>query len=116
MDNLLTISGVRGYVDEAGTAHLNLEDVSRGLGFITVAASGNEVVRWNTAHRYLCDLGVATSCNDSNYRDKCPEFIPENIFYRLAMKAKNAVAETFQSKVADEILPAIRKHDDPKGD
>ena len=37
-------------------------------------------------------------------------FIPENIFYRLAMKAKNEVAEKFQILVADEILPAIRKH------
>lgn len=37
-------------------------------------------------------------------------FIPENIFYRLAMKAKNEVAESFQAKVADEIIPSIRKH------
>ncbi|MFZ4912589.1 MULTISPECIES: phage antirepressor KilAC domain-containing protein [Paenibacillus] len=37
-------------------------------------------------------------------------FIPENIFYRLAMKARNEVAEAFQAKVADEILPSIRKH------
>ena len=39
-----------------------------------------------------------------------PEFIPENIFYRLAMKAKNEVAEKFQALVADEIIPSIRKH------
>ncbi|WP_311078847.1 hypothetical protein [Paenibacillus polymyxa] len=37
------------------------------------------------------------------------DFIPVNIFYRLAMKAKNDVAEAFQAKVADEILPSIRK-------
>lgn len=37
------------------------------------------------------------------------EFIPENVFYRLAMKAKNETAEAFQAKVADEILPTIRK-------
>ena len=54
------------------------------------------------------DFGVATSCN-GDYQAHCPEFIPENIFYRLAMKAKNEVAEKFQAKVADEILPAIRK-------
>ncbi len=34
----------------------------------------------------------------------------KTFFYRLAMKAKNAVAEAFQAKVADEILPSIRKH------
>ena len=38
------------------------------------------------------------------------DFIPENMFYRLAMKASNAAAEKFQAKVADEILPSIRKH------
>ena len=34
---------------------------------------------------------------------------PENIFYRLAMKAKNETAEKFQALVADEIIPSIRK-------
>ena len=37
------------------------------------------------------------------------DFIPENVFYRLAMKASNEAAKKFQAKVADEILPAIRK-------
>ena len=49
------------------------------------------------------EIGFATS-------GKRPEFIPENIFYRLAMKAKNETAEKFQAKVADEIIPSIRKH------
>lgn len=31
-------------------------------------------------------------------------YIPENIFYRLCMKAKNDVAEKFQTKVAHERL------------
>ena len=102
------IDGVECY-EKDGTAYLKLETVARGLGFTTVAASGNEVVRWNTVHKYLAALGVATSCNGTNYREMCPEFIPENIFYRLAMKAKNEVAERFQAKGADEIIPSIRK-------
>lgn len=111
MDELqiLTIDGVSCY-EEDGTAYLKLEDVARGLGFTTIAASGNEVIRWNTVHRYLNNLGVATSCNGATYKEMCPDFIPENIFYRLAMKAKNEVAEKFQAKVADEIIPSIRKH------
>ena len=108
MTNIITIQNVRGY-EKDGTVYLNLEDTARGLGFTTVATSGNEVVRWSRVHQYLVDFGVATSCNE-NYQANCPEFIPENIFYRLAMKAKNEVAEKFQAKVADEILPAIRKH------
>lgn len=103
------ISGVSCY-EQDGTAYLKLEDVARGLGFTTVAASGNEVIRWSTVHKYLTELGVATSCNGSDYRSKCPDYIPENIFYRLAMNAKNETAEKFQALVADEIIPSIRKH------
>ena len=108
MNEIMTIQGVECY-EKDGVAYLKLEAVARGLGFTTVAASGNECIRWNTVHKYLSDLGVATSCNGSNYQECCPDFIPENIFYRLAMKAKNCAAEEFQAKIADEIIPAIRK-------
>lgn len=105
---IINIDGIECY-EKDGTAYLKLETVARGLGFTTVATSGNEVVRWNTVHKYLTDLSVATSCNGTNYREMCPEFIPENIFYRLAMKAKNEAAEKFQAKVADKIIPSIRR-------
>lgn len=108
-NQILNINGIDCY-EKNGVAYLKLETVARGLGFTTVAASGNEVVRWNTVHKNLCSLGVATSCNGSDYRSMCPEYIPENIFYRLAMKAKNEAAEKFQAKVADEVIPSIRKH------
>ena len=106
---IISIDGVECY-EKDGTAYLKLETVARGLGFTFIAKSGNEVVRWNTVYGYLKDLGVATSCNGASYQDDCPDFIPENIFYRLAMKAKNETAEKFQAKVADEIIPSIRKH------
>lgn len=96
MNEVMTIGGVDCY-EKDGTAYLNLEAVARGLGFTTVATSGNEVVRWNTVHKYLEEVGVATSCNGTSYHDNCPDFIPENIFYRLAMKAKNETAERFQA-------------------
>lgn len=107
--NTKNICGVDCY-EQNGVAYLRLENVARGLGFTTVAASGNEVVRWNTVYNYLTDLKVvAGSCN-GNYKGNCPDFIPENIFYRLAMKAKNETAEKFQALVADEIIPSIRKN------
>jgi hypothetical protein len=37
------------------------------------------------------------------------DFIPENMVYRLGFKANNEVAQGFQAKLADEILPTIRK-------
>ena len=98
---VMNINGVECY-EKDGMAYLKLETVARGLGFTQIAASGNEVIRWERVRKYLSELGVPT-CGDDG-------FIPENIFYRLAMKAKNEVAEKFQAKVADEIIPSIRKH------
>ncbi|MEK3788780.1 phage antirepressor KilAC domain-containing protein [Paenibacillus sp. FSL K6-1230] len=99
MTQLVTIHGVRGYIDDKGTAQLNLEDVARGLGF--TETKGN-YIRWQRVETYLSEFGFSTS-------GEKPDYIPENIFYRLAMKAKNAAAEEFQAKVADDILPSIRR-------
>lgn len=102
---VMNIEGIECY-EKNGTAYLKLETVARGLGFTEIAASGNECVRWRTVRKYISELGIATCCDGK----ELPNFIPENIFYRLAMKAKNEVAEKFQAKVADEIIPSIRKH------
>ena len=96
--------GVRGY-EEDGVAYLHIEDSARGLGF-TEQKDGVEYVRWRTVDAHLSTLSFATSCENGNPHDY---YIPENIFYRLCMKAKNEVAEKFQAKVADEIIPSIRK-------
>jgi len=102
MNNLITVSGVKGYIDENGIAQLNLEDVARGLGFTQIAASGNEVIRWERVNKHLEEFGFIPTSGDGRY-------IPENIFYRLSMKASNQTAVAFQTIVADEILPSIRK-------
>lgn len=101
-NQIITISGVDCY-EKYGVAYLKLENVAKGLGFTRIAASGNEVIRWERVEGYLKDLNVPTCGHD--------DFIPENIFYRLAMKAKNETAEKFQALVADEIIPSIRKYD-----
>ena len=102
MNDIMNICGVDCY-EKDGTAYLKLETVARGLGFTKKAASGNEVVHWTRVRGYLYDLGVVQKCTTG-------DFIPENIFYRLAMKAKNAAAEAFQAKIADEVIPSIRRH------
>lgn len=101
MNDIMKISGIECF-EKDGVAYLKLETVARGLGFTQTAKSGNEVVRWERVHKYLEELNVPTSGDDG--------FIPENIFYRLAMKAKNEAAERFQAKIADEVIPSIRKH------
>lgn len=111
-NQIINISGVSCY-EKDGTAYLSLEAVARGLGFTRIAASGNEVIRWETVRKYLHELGVPTSWHEDSQlvgKDGLPDYIPENIFYRLAMKAKNEAAEKFQAKIADEVIPSIRKH------
>lgn len=109
MNNIIEIKKVKGYVDNLGDVYLNLEDVAKGLGFSEISNSGNITVRWRTIRKYLKDLKViATSC-DGKGKENLPEFIKENIFYKLCMKANNEIALKFQDRVADEILPQIRK-------
>lgn len=98
---ILNVDGIECY-EKDGTAYLKLETVARGLGF-TDKKDGIEYIRWARVEKYLSELNFATS-------GERPDFIPENIFYRLAMKARNEAAEKFQAKVADEIIPSIRKH------
>lgn len=112
---VMNINGIECF-ERDGIAYLKLETVARGLGFTRTADSGNEVVRWERVNAYLKDLNIP-SCGGGAY---IPEmdvptsghdgFIPESAFYRLAMKAKNETAEAFQNKIANEILPSIRKH------
>lgn len=100
-NEIMTISGIPCY-EKNGTAYLNLEAVARGLGF-TDTKNGVEYVRWNTVRSYLSAICFSQEVAKDSY-------IPESVFYRLAMKAKNEVAEAFQAKIAEEVIPSIRKH------
>ena len=103
MNNLITIENVKGYLDPVtGTAYLNAEDVARGFGFTTVAKSGNAVIRWARVNRYLSEFGLSKEIGRDDY-------IPENMVYRLGFRASNGTAKRFQAKLADEVIPAIRK-------
>lgn len=102
MNQLITINGVRGYIDENGTAQLNLDDIARGLGFTQIKGEV-AYVRWETVTRYLIEFGFSQPVGKDS-------FIAENIFYLLSMKASNDTAISFQMNVANEILPSIRKH------
>lgn len=129
MNEIMEINGIKCY-EKDGVAYLNLETVARGLGFTkTETKNGVEyvTVRWNRVNEYLRGFGffdhewskdeivVGEKANPFDFVNSVvksrglPEFIPENIFYRLAMKANNAAAEKFQALVADEILPTLRR-------
>ena len=98
---ITTVEGVRGYMDANGTAQLNVEDIAYGLGF-TQNKGGIDYPRYDRINAWLSDYDFPRRVGKGDY-------IPENMFYRLAMKASNEVAKKFQAKVADVILPAIRK-------
>ena len=110
---IMRISGVDCYEKE-GIIYLKLENVARGLGFTHKEAKNGkeyESVRWVVVRSYLDDLGFRPQVGETISQEVAKDsFIPENIFYRLAMKAKNEAAEKFQALVADEIIPSIRKH------
>ena len=106
-NEIITIKNVRGYIDEKGTAWLNLEDVARGLGIIKrEVKNGKKYERINkqALKGWLIEFGIINS------EDDLPEYIQENVFYKLCMKADNEVARKFQDNVCDEILPSIRKY------
>ena len=45
MGNIITIKHVRAFVDENGTAQLNLEDAARGLGLTKIAPLTKQLVQ-----------------------------------------------------------------------
>ena len=114
-NDIMTIENVRGYVDENNVAYLNLEDVARGLGWVkTEIKNGKEYesIRKARILNYLEDISFFDHLWAKGLKpdvNSLPEYIPENIFYKLCMKASNPLARLFQDKVADEILPEIRK-------
>lgn len=107
MNEILNINNVHGYLDkETGTAYLNAGDVARGFGFTKIENKNGvkyESVRWARVNEYLQSFGFRPQVGEN-------DFLPENMVYRLGFKASNEVAQKFQAVLADEVLPAIRKH------
>lgn len=98
MNDIISINGIDGY-EKDGTAYLKLETVARGLGFTKTETKGGTeytTVRWERVFGFLHEIGFDHKWAKDGY-------VPENIFYRLAMKAKNEAAENRQS-VAVEAL------------
>lgn len=98
------------FVDKDEVAWFNAEWVARELGFVQTQekfspTSGGKTyksVRWERVNEYLREFGYDKTVGKSDY-------LPENMVYRLAMKANNESAVKFQMKIANEILPSIRR-------
>lgn len=93
---------MRTVLNEDGSISVNAEDTAIGFGWVTVAKSGNEVIRWQRFNDYVNQLGFSPQVKKETY-------IPESLYYLLAMKANNRRAQKFQKWLAMEVIPEIRK-------
>ena len=92
---------VRTIMNDDGSISINAEDTAVGFGW-TQEKNGKSYVRWETLNGYCKEFGFSQQVGKDDY-------IPEPLFYRLGMKANNAVADKFQNWIAMEVIPSIRK-------
>lgn len=95
----------RAIQNEDGSISIDVEDSAIGLGWYkTENKNGKEYksIRWATVEKYCKELGFDNKLAKG-------DFIPESLFYLLAMKANNKVAQEFQKWLAVEVIPSIRK-------
>ena len=92
----------RTIVNPDGSISVSAEDTAIGYGWITVAKSGNEVIRWSRFNGYCKELGYSSEVGKDDY-------IPESLFYMLGFKAGNERALRFQKWLAMEVLPKLRR-------
>ena len=84
---------------------MNAEDVAFGFGWSRVEKKNGKEYRsvmWARMNGFLKEMGFAHECAKDDY-------LPESLFYRLGMKANNAVAERFQNWLAMDVIPTLRK-------
>lgn len=91
-----------------GSISISAEDTAIGFGWFDnskSATSGAQLlkVRWARMNKYISELNFSQHVGKG-------DFIPESLFYLLAMKANNKVAQEFQKWLAVEVIPAIRKN------
>ena len=84
-----------------GMSEVRIDEVAKFCGWIRIAKSGNESIRWERVNGFLQELSIPT-CGHG-------DFIPEYVMYALIGKAKNEKATKFMLWVG-QILVEIRKH------
>lgn len=95
----------RAMMNQDGSISINAEDAAIGFGWTqTQNKNGKQYtsIRWETLNGYCKEFGFPNKLGKDDY-------LPESLFYRLAMKANNATAEKFQNWLAIDVIPQIRK-------
>lgn len=85
-----------------GSISVNAEDAAIGFGWRE--QKGSQIYpRWRTINGFLKDLKFSQEVAKGS-------FIPESLYYLLAMKASNRKAQKFQRWLALDVIPSIRKN------
>lgn len=90
-------------LNDDGSISVNAEDTAIGFGW-TQEKNGKIYVKWERLNSFCKEMGFSPLVGKDDY-------IPESLFYRLGMKANNAVANKFQNWLAIDVIPSIRKTD-----
>lgn len=96
---------VRTMLNKDGSISVSAEDTARGFGWTQIQSKNGKKyisVRWERMNDFSAECGFPHEWGKDDY-------LPEPLFYRLGMKANNAVAEKFQNWLAMEVIPSIRK-------
>ena len=94
----------RTMLNNDGSISVNAEDTAIGFGWSkTEIKNGKQYtsIRWDRMNGFSADCGFPHEWSKEDY-------IPENLFYRLGMKASNARADKFQNWLAMEVIPQLR--------
>ena len=94
---------IRAYIDKRNILQVNAEDAAYGLGYTIVGKNFIERINWGKVKSILKEFGYNVKKLGSD------SYIPENMFYLLAMRADSPAAKEFQWWAADEVFPKIRQ-------
>lgn len=96
---------VRSLLNEDGSITINAEDAAIGFGWTQTQKKGGKQycsIRWERMNKFSEEIGFPHKWGKD-------DFMPESLFYRLAMKANNELADKFQEWLSTEVIPQIRK-------
>ena len=93
---------VRAIKNEDGSISLNAEDTAIGFGWYQIK-NNKKYPKWERVNGFIGEFGNSPLVGKDDY-------IPESLFYLLGMKANNEIAKKFQTWLAVDVLPSIRKH------
>ncbi|MDU6304699.1 MAG: phage antirepressor KilAC domain-containing protein [Serratia marcescens] len=93
---------VRAIKNEDGSISLNAEDTAIGFGWYQIK-NNKKYPKWERVNGFIGEFGNSPLVGKDDY-------IPESLFYLLGMKANNEIAKKFQTWLAVDVLPSVRKH------